>query len=559
MSQHSMSKQQNRCGWSCEVFRSLIGLIGLDPSRSLNGHHVLQTGLNLIIVALESGAGYHIDKCDLLIPLIKDDLCYSLLQLMNASSIPTFMAVNRVFFLLFKSIRFHLKMQLECYCLKLNAFIANENPVKHDRDMKEKSLESLMNLCQLPGVVNELYLNYDCGVYCSNLFEDITQHLLWQFVPAPSKLSSAQIAAFHTLMSVVDAIEETSGNSQPSKLLLQHSSRVKISDDDQQNVLTMSQLNADGVAKWLRQNPYLDKCKIAEFLCSRKNADILKCYIFSIPLANTRLDKALRLLIETFRLPSESAEISKVLEYFSEHWFLSNNKPFEHVDAAFTLSYAIIMLNVDQHNPQVRKNQLPMTLEAFKRNLSGTHNGKDFDGTMLDEIFNSIKGEEILMPIEHNGLIRDKHLWCEMLRRAESDSEESKYISGLPLGWKNCEMFDIASNSIMVSLYYLLNNTTNEFLLTKALGGYYKCASIAACHGMSDVLDNLMEQLCKSNSLAVSSNEYSVYSFFWTRYVAPAITYPMGQEKIRVCAVQLVSQVFLRHLSALSNWRLFLA
>ena len=39
----------------------------------------------------------------------------------------------------------------------------------------------------------------------------------------------------------------------------------------------------------------------------------------------------------------------------SDHWYAVNNEPFNHVDAAFTLSYAVIMLNMDQHNPQVRE------------------------------------------------------------------------------------------------------------------------------------------------------------------------------------------------------------
>lgn len=59
------------------------------------------------------------------------------------------------------------------------------------------------------------------------------------------------------------------------------------------------------------------------------------------------------MFLETFRLPGESAEIALVMQHFSEEWFRANNEPFFHVDAAFTLSYAIIMLNVDQHNPQV--------------------------------------------------------------------------------------------------------------------------------------------------------------------------------------------------------------
>lgn len=39
--------------------------------------------------------------------------------------------------------------------------------------------------------------------------------------------------------------------------------------------------------------------------------------------------------------------------HFIDHWYKANGEPFNHVDAAFTLAYAVIMLNTDQHNPQV--------------------------------------------------------------------------------------------------------------------------------------------------------------------------------------------------------------
>lgn len=80
-----------------------------------------------------------------------------------------------------------------------------------------------------------------------------------------------------------------------------------------------------------------------------------------------------------------------ILIFYLDHWYKANNEPFGHVDAAFTLSYAVIMLNVDQHNPQARRSIPPMTFESFKRNLQGINDGKDFDEEMLLKIYTSIK------------------------------------------------------------------------------------------------------------------------------------------------------------------------
>jgi brefeldin A-resistance guanine nucleotide exchange factor 1 len=68
-----------------------------------------------------------------------------------------------------------------------------------------------------------------------------------------------------------------------------------------------------------------------------------------------------------------------------------NNEPFANADAAFTLAYAVIMLNVDQHNYNVKRQSVPMTLEEFKKNLKGVNGSQDFDEDMLDDIYVSIK------------------------------------------------------------------------------------------------------------------------------------------------------------------------
>lgn len=40
----------------------------------------------------------------------------------------------------------------------------------------------------------------------------------------------------------------------------------------------------------------------------------------------------------------------------------SNAEPFASTDSAFTLTYAIIMLNVDQHNHNAKKQNIPMNV-----------------------------------------------------------------------------------------------------------------------------------------------------------------------------------------------------
>jgi len=122
--------------------------------------------------------------------------------------------------------------------------------------------------------------------------------------------------------------------------------------------------------EYLRETQLLDKKVIGEYLTKRANQAVLKRFVESFSFGGLRIDEALRMFLEAFRLPGEAPLISSVMEHFAKHWRDSNGCPLANDDAAFTLAYAIIMLNVDQHNHNVKKQSTPMDVEAFKKNLT---------------------------------------------------------------------------------------------------------------------------------------------------------------------------------------------
>lgn len=62
------------------------------------------------------------------------------------------------------------------YLTKLSDIIVSEAP-RISYEMREIALEAVVHLWRIPGLVTELFLNYDCDLYCSNLFEDLTKLL----------------------------------------------------------------------------------------------------------------------------------------------------------------------------------------------------------------------------------------------------------------------------------------------------------------------------------------------------------------------------------------------
>lgn len=65
---------------------------------------------------------------------------------------------------------------LKMYLTKLMDIIVSESS-RILYEQREIALESIVQMLRIPGLVTELYLNYDCDLYCTNLFEDLTKLL----------------------------------------------------------------------------------------------------------------------------------------------------------------------------------------------------------------------------------------------------------------------------------------------------------------------------------------------------------------------------------------------
>lgn len=93
----------------------------------------------------------------------------------------------------------------------------------------------------------------------------------------------------------------------------------------QENGMLNPVLDPREVADFLRNNPGLDKNQIGEYVSKRKSVEnkILEHFVKSFDFSNLRIDSALRMYLETFRLPGEAPLISLVMEHFSDHWHVS--------------------------------------------------------------------------------------------------------------------------------------------------------------------------------------------------------------------------------------------
>ena len=95
----------------------------------------------------------------------------------------------------------------------------------------------------------------------------------------------------------------------------------------QESGLIKTPLDEDELAQFLRTNPHLDKKQLGEYISKRDNNAVLSAFVKSFDFHGLRIDEALRIFLEAFRLPGEAPVIANIVEYFSGKIFQTNLYP----------------------------------------------------------------------------------------------------------------------------------------------------------------------------------------------------------------------------------------
>eukprot|EP00126_Sphaerothecum_destruens_P004315 Sdes_comp18112_c0_seq1m7556 len=430
-----------------EILRYLTGLV--NPNDHRNTDTKVRLGLSLLTVVFET-CGHEISAYHSFLPQIRDKLCRNLLKVFSTSNLILFSMVNRVLFLVFECLRSKLKIQFEFFINILMTRVKEEHG-SSSQGCLLVCFETLLQFCHLPSFFVELYLNYDCNLYCSNLFTNLMNFLSKNSFPTTGLLGDCHLLALDAMLCLIDSMETRCRSERKSRegsntksgaafpnlqeLTLVKSKKAVLTagvnefnkkpqaglDYLQKHGLLQSPFSAAEVASFFLNTPSLDKVQLGEYLGAPKNTETLQAFIDQFDFTHCRIDEALRTLLETFRLPGESQVIDRIMMCFSRTYAKYANDSFTDADSLYVLSFSIIMLNVDQHNPGVKRR---MTEDDFIKNNRGINGGKDFPRDYLAQIYKAIKENEIIMPAEREGELADNYMWTEMLKRSESDQSQ---------------------------------------------------------------------------------------------------------------------------------------
>ncbi|MQL85847.1 hypothetical protein Taro_018380 [Colocasia esculenta] len=545
-----------------EIFHFLCSLlniaehIGISPNANpiAFDEDVPLFALKLINSAIELG-GPSIQKHPKLFALIQDELFRNLMQFGLSMSPLIVSMVCSIVLNLYHHLRMELKLQLEAF---FSCVILRLAKIKHgfSYQQQEVAMEALVDFCRQQTFMPEMYANLDCDITCGNVFEDLANLLSKSAFPVNCPLSAMHILALDGLIAVIqgmaDRITDASPMSEKTPVEFEEYTpfwTVKCnnySDPDswvkfvrrqkyikrklmigadhfnrdpkkgleflQGTHLLPEKLDPQSVACFFRYTSGLDKNLVGDFLGNHDDfcVQVLHEFARTFDFQDMNLDTALRLFLETFRLPGESQKIQRVLEAFSERYYEQSPQILANKDAALLLSYSLIMLNTDQHNVQVKKK---MTEEDFIKNNRHINGGNDLPREFLCELYHSICKNEIKTTPDSGAGFPEMtpSRWIDLMCKSKKTSQYIVYDSRPFL---DREMFAIMSGPTIAAISVVFDYAEQEEVFHTCIDGFMAVAKVSACHHLEDVLDDLVVSLCKFTTLLnASSVEEPVTAF----------------------------------------------
>ncbi|CAA0828717.1 ARF guanine-nucleotide exchange factor GNOM [Striga hermonthica] len=545
-----------------EIFHFLCSLLnvvehdgmGLRANSITFDEDVPLFALGLINSAVEFG-GPSISNHPRLLSLIQDELFRNLMQFGLSASPLILSMVCSIVLNLYQHLRTEMKLQLEAFFSCVILRLA-QSRFGSSYQQQEVAMEALVDFCRQKTFMVEMYANLDCDITCGNVFEDLANLLSKSAFPVNCPLSSMHILALDGLIAVIQGMAERIGNgSVGSELapvnLAEYTPfwmvkcenyvdpdhwvpfvrrrkyikrRLMIGADHfnrdpkkgleflQGTHLLPEKLDPQSVACFFRYTAGLDKNLVGDFLGNHDEfcVQVLHEFAGTFDFQDMNLDTALRLFLETFRLPGESQKIQRVLEAFSGRYYEQSPQILANKDAALLLSYSLIMLNTDQHNVQVKKK---MTEEDFIRNNRHINGGNDLPREFLSELYYSICKNEIRTTPEQGAGFAEMtpSRWIDLMHKSR---KTSPYIVSDSRAHLDHDMFAIMSGPTIAAISVVFDHAEYEDVYQTCIDGFLAVAKISACHHLEDVLDDLVVSLCKFTTLLnPSSVEEPVLAF----------------------------------------------
>ncbi|KAG4992048.1 hypothetical protein JHK87_025505 [Glycine soja] len=531
---------------------NVVSIVEADGSTSHTADEDVQIFALVLINSAIELSGDEIGKHPKLLRMIQDDLFHHLIYYGTWSSSFILSMICSTVLNAYHFLRRFIRFQLEAffgYVLFRIASFGSTIP------LQEVAVEGIINFCRQPTFIVEVFANYDCDPCCRNVFEEAGRLLCKHSFALNGHLTSLHIQSFEGLLimihNIADNIDKDGHHLGPhtiqlptyrpfweemdkeeedledwvkhvrmrrlqKKKLLIAANHFNRDNKKGLEYLKHAKLISDppdpkAYAYFFRYTPGINKKAIGEFLGDPDAfyLQVLKEFTATFHFQGMNLDTGLRFYLESFWLPGESQKIQRVLEAFAERFYdHQSSDMFASKDTILILCYSLIMLNTDQHNPQVKKK---MTEEEFIRNNRAINAGKDLPREYLSELFQSISTCAFSLEKTTVSLDMNPSRWIQIINR----SKVVQPFTQCDFDRRICrDMFACIAGPAVAALSSFFEHADEEEMLHECIEGLFSVARICQ-YGLEDTLDELITSFCKFTTLLnpYASIEETMFTF----------------------------------------------
>eukprot|EP01025_Chloroclados_australasicus_P046086 TRINITY_DN5085_c0_g1_i1.p1 TRINITY_DN5085_c0_g1~~TRINITY_DN5085_c0_g1_i1.p1 ORF type:complete len:1501 (+),score=206.20 TRINITY_DN5085_c0_g1_i1:351-4853(+) len=473
-------------------------------------------------------------------------------------SVALLMRVNQIIFTVYSYLGSHVMLQIESFLhnVLLKVIDGRLNRMVVTDAMVEVALEGVVSLCSQPEFIHHCYANLDCKIDHTNIFEDICNTLSKRAFPVSNYqlLTPVHQLALTGLVQILQNLGkymEPDDSTQLRKAWEEHSEyfdfwtpiiagglvrfatgqehaawkfnirrekyyKVRLEQASEifnagykksiEHLDTSKLISSEPLKRifdysaFLRLCPTLSKTEVGTVLGERKDflIDVLKVYAEKFNFKNLDIHVALRLFLESFRLPGEGQKIDRIVGAFANSYRQQHpGGPCKTEDAVHVVAYALIMLNSNLFNPNVRPKDR-MTFKSFRRQLEGQNDGADFPEEWLMELFNAIAEHEIKLVGEGDDIDVSGAQWESLF--VQGNTDRGKMVYEGRLGAFTWDMFEQCWSPMVHAITTVLEKCPQDqswdiAIIDHCLKGIKLAAQIGANFNEEKVLDNLVTSL----------------------------------------------------------------
>eukprot|EP01124_Arcella_intermedia_P007339 TRINITY_DN14468_c0_g1_i2.p1 TRINITY_DN14468_c0_g1~~TRINITY_DN14468_c0_g1_i2.p1 ORF type:complete len:2692 (+),score=798.91 TRINITY_DN14468_c0_g1_i2:41-8116(+) len=499
---------------------------------------------------------------------IKPYLCSSLSQTIffpffnNSTKI--FSHSLSIFVALARNFRKYLKTEISVFFgILMQLLQCASSSIQH----KWLILRSLSSVLKCPQVLVDIFVNYDCDIDAKDLFGLVVETLARisqspadsDPLTTPPQWNSVKSLALEGLIDICNSLVEFCNEihmTPPSDIMNQKDDLMakpvmvlpKVFEKfkarkNKKSILekgknlfklnpklglkflqenSIIQNTPESIAEFLRYSKGLDRVKTGEYLGDKRNLPVLHSYVDNhFDFSAKQIDIALREFLQWFRLPGEAQQIDRMMETFALRYYQDNQNQknaFASTDAVYLLSFAIIMLATDHHNPMVIQK---IRASEWKKHLIEAQ--QQFDPQVLDEIYDRVSAEPLRLLDDPVMSLRTNFL-NERQRQTVFAQESVLIMKQAVLSIKAAKrtrekfyqinevhivhlIFEECWGSILAAFSVILESGENMNMLNYCLAGFKAAIRLSCIFSLDTQKDTFIRALTKSTSLIDNLHE----------------------------------------------------